>query len=135
MALAASSYLMSEVSIQWSKDDNYQLTEADNTSTSTTNSTTIVREATIIIIHLPRLLLWYKDDFGPNLSSVIHRVIAMLPEESTVRLQLADLMSSRDSIVLYSDDEDDVLGSMVEGKRYIKVQYNTYDWSFNGSTD
>lgn len=130
MTLAASSYLLSEVSIQWPKDDNHQPTEADNTSTTTT----MAREATIIIIHLPRLLLWYKDDFGPDLSSVIHRVIAMLPEESTVRSQLTDLMSRDSSTVLYSD-EDEVLGSMVEGKRYIKVQYNTYDWSFNGSTD
>lgn len=131
MVLAASSYLMSEVTLQWSEDDHHQLTEADNnTTTSTNTSTTIVREA--IIIYLPRLLLWYKDDFGPDLSSVMHRVIDMLPEDSAVRSQLTDLLS-RDSIVLYSDD--DVLDSMVEGKRYIKVQYNSYDWSFNGSTD
>ena len=129
MVLAASSYLMSEVTLQWSEDDHHQLTEADNTTTSTNTSTT---QEAIIIIYLPRLLLWYKDDFGPDLSSVMHRVIDMLPEESAVRSQLTDLLS-RGSIVLYSDD--DVLDSMVEGKRYIKVQYNSYDWSFNGSAD
>jgi hypothetical protein len=121
---------MSEVTLQLFEDDHHQPTEADNTTTSTNTSTTIVQEA--IIIYLPRLLLWYKDDFGPDLSSVMHRVIDMLPEDSTVRSQLTDLLS-RGSIVLYSDD--DVLDSMEEGKRYIKVQYNSYDWSFNGSID
>jgi hypothetical protein len=132
MVLAASSYLMSEVTLQLFEDDHHQPTEADNSTitTSTNTSTTIAREA--IIIYLPRLLLWYKDDFGPDLSSVMHRVIDMLPEESAVRSQLTDLLS-RGSIVLYTDD--DVLDSMIEGKRYIKVQYNSYDWSFNGSTD
>jgi len=138
MVLAASSYLMSEVSLQWYEDNDHDHDHDHRTSSSSSgdddNDEEGYRSSRVVaVINLPRLLLWYADDFGSDLSSQMHRVMSMLPIESPVRSEMSDLLSSG-TVVLYSDGDALDLERGVD-RRYIKVQYNSYDWSFNGSTD
>ena len=150
MTLAASSYLMNEVSLRWMIDEDSASTN-DQAKVATNNKDDDDHHHPLAgVIYLPRLLLWYGSDFGSDLISVMRRVVDMLPQQSSVRLQLCDLLTSG-TAVFYSDDDsssssaihvnDDVdnnSSTVVEGetcRRYFKVEYNSYDWSFNGSGD
>ncbi|XP_065175504.1 uncharacterized protein LOC135805404 [Sycon ciliatum] len=64
------------------------------------------------VVSLSRILKWYAGDFGANKHEILAFIVEHLPSESEKRAMLAPLLKSRS----YS------------------IEYQTYDWSLNGSS-
>jgi len=88
LSAAASSYLEAETSLQCSKGQT--------------------------VVSLPKLLLWYRADFGNNTTEVCNRVCSLLSEESQLRQFLN--LALRDCI-----------GSDVS----FELKYGDYNWAVN----
>lgn len=65
-----------------------------------------------VVVVLPKLLLWYRADFGQTDSEVLSRVAEMLGAGSGLAAALATIVS---------------------GSRQVRIEYGEYDWGSNDS--
>lgn len=83
----------------------------DNLRVSLSSSKEVVRER--VVVTLPKLLFWYRADFGNSDETVLRRIVGLLGETEGRR---EDLMT---------------LGKAIDRGASLTISYLDYDWSSN----